>query len=73
MRAGHSYLSRAIAAALGQLDRGVVEVYVAHDQDCPRLIGGQCACVPDVTAVTADGVCVDVDERGDVGEGRRPT
>ena len=73
MRGGLSYLSRAIAAALGHEQRGVVEVYVAHDQDCPRLIGGECACVPDITAVRTDGARMDIGQHGEVSEGRQLT
>ena len=73
MTDGRSYLSRAIAAALRQSPRDVIEVFVAHDQDCPRLIGGECACVPDITTVTADGRRADVDVRGVAGVPRQPT
>ncbi len=39
----------AIIEAAGGFERGaVVEVRVAHDDDCPRLRGGACSCEPEL-------------------------
>jgi hypothetical protein len=44
------YLARLLALyAAGNLRGGqVYRVQVAHDDDCPRLRGGDCTCKPDI-------------------------
>ncbi len=47
------YLPRLLAhlAAYPLTPGALVEVAVLHDDDCPRLRGGECNCEPDVELV----------------------
>lgn len=46
------YLERVLAFGLVTAKPGeVIHINVLHDDDCPRLRGGECRCVPDIEAV----------------------
>jgi len=59
-----SYLARAIGLQLHVASGQVVEVFVAHDSDCPRLQGGECSCSPDMTAAMPNGERVVIEADG---------
>lgn len=65
-----TYLSRVMSAAkAGE----VVHVVIAHAADCARPRGGDCTCIPDVSAQHADGLRSDVDLDGRASDGRLPS
>jgi hypothetical protein len=48
---GTGYLERTIGFGLTLKPGEIAIVNVRHDDDCPRLRGGECRCVPDIEAV----------------------
>lgn len=65
------YVNRALSASLKPGE--VVQVVVAHASDCARLRGGECTCVPDLSAQFDDGRHADVDAAGQCGGEGKPS
>ena len=51
----------------------VAQVIVAHDSDCPALLGGVCACTPDVSVKRSDARVQDVASDGSVSDAAVPS
>ena len=49
------WVERLIASGWVPSPGEVIEVFVFHDDDCPALTGGECACDPDVELVQPPG------------------
>jgi len=45
------YLERTLGFGLTLKPGEIAVINVLHDDDCPRLAGGECCCVPDIEAV----------------------